>query len=419
MELAFLGACREVGRSALLVDTGAVRVLLDSGVKVHDHYEPHAAPAQHPHAVVLSHAHLDHSGGAPVLAKRLHVPFFATFPTIPLAGLLLEDSMKVARQEGFSLPFSAGDVRRLDKLYYPLPYAHPYGFHDGASVELLDAGHIVGSAMTLLRAPGGRTLLYTGDFKPGPTRMHDGCAYPEGPVHALVLESSYAEREQDPRQALEQAFVEDVRAVLEEGGVALVPCFAVGRTQEVLQILHSAGLKAPVYLQGMGEKASQIISDYPSYVRNARALTSALARTKSVIGRSRFRALEGPSVIVCTAGMLDGGPALEYLVRLNESGKGAVFLTGFQVKGTNGHRLVNEGIVRHRGRGVRISLPVKWHNFSAHASRSELFAFVKGINPERVFCVHGDPESCDAFARELREQGFDALAPAEGSRHTV
>lgn len=419
MELSFLGACREVGRSAILAESGEVRILLDSGVKVHDHYEVHSQPKRPPHAVVITHAHLDHSGAAPVTAKRANVPFFCTFPTIPLSGLLYEDSMKIARQEGFSLPFGAGDVRRLEKLFYPLPYNEEYEFHDRASLELLDAGHIVGSSMPFLRFPSGKSLLYTGDFKTTQTRMHSGCGYPEEQPTALIIESSYADREQEPRQKLESDFIDAVRDVVDNDGVALVPCFAIGRTQEMLQVLHSARLHAPIYLQGMGEKAAGIISDYSSYVRNPRALNDALSAVKPMLGRGKRKALEGPSVIVCTAGMLDGGPALDYLAQLNDSGNGAVFLTGFQVAGTNGNRLLKEGFVKRRGKPIKVRIPVRWMNFSAHASREELFTFVKVINPEKVFCVHGDPEVCPEFARQLTEEGFDAVAPEEGQSFEV
>ena len=420
MKLSFLGACREVGRSAVFLETEkGVRLLLDSGVKVHDHYETHLQPPAPPHAVVVSHAHLDHSGGAPITAKKLHAPFFATFPTIPLSALLYEDSIKIARQEGFSLPFGATDLHRLDRLFYPLPYEQPYEFHDGTTLELLDAGHIVGSAMPVVRERSGRSLLYTGDFKTLPTRMHNGCSYPEEPVNTLVIESSYADREQEPRAQLEQDFVEDVRGVLEEDGVALVPCFAIGRTQEILQVLHKANLHAPIYTQGMGEKASQIFSEYSSYVRDPKALNAALAAAKPVAGRSKRRILQGPSVIVCTAGMLDGGPALEYLAKLNESGHGAVLLTGYQVEGTNGRRLIETSCVRYKGRLLKITLPMKWRSFSAHSSKSELFSFVKGINPEKVFCVHGDDKVCQSFAAELNEQGFEAAAPEAGQKFEV
>lgn len=419
MKLQFLGAALEVGRSALYVETDQLHLQLDCGVKVHDHYEQPIAAPKALHAVAITHAHLDHAGGAPTLAKHAHIPFFTAFPTIPLAGLLYEDSMKIARQDNVSIPFGAGDVRKLDRMFYPLPYHQPFRFHDDTEMTLLDAGHIVGSAMIELHTGAGESLLYTGDFKTIPTRMHNGCDTPGEHIENLVIESSYADREQEPRDALEDAFIEEVRHVVESDGVALVPCFAIGRTQEILQVLHSANLGVPIYLQGMGEKAAQIISDYSSYVRNPTALNASLAAARPVVEGAKRRMLKGPSIIVCTAGMLDGGPALDYLVRINEAGNGAVFLTGFQVQGTNGHRLLNEGLVKHKGRTIRVNLPVKWHNFSAHASKSELFAFIKKINPERVFCVHGDEPAVIGFQKELESEGFTAFAPKPGESFKV
>jgi putative mRNA 3-end processing factor len=414
LRIEFLGACREVGRSAFVIDDNDYRFQLDSGVKVHDHFEAHQEPKNPVKSIITTHAHLDHSGALPKSFKHHPAIAFTTFPTIPLIDLLVEDSIKIARQEGKTLPISRAEVKSMQKNLIPLPYNKRVPLTKKSEFELFDAGHILGSAQVMYR--GGKNVFYTGDFRSSPSRLHAGASFPKESVDALIIESSYAMRAQPKRDEVEQRFADAVQSAVEEGRTVLIPCFAIGRTQEVLMVLKSRGVKANIHLDGMGREVNKIYHDYPTYLKNAEALTAAIEDSTTVIDRAeRKKIVKEPGVIIAGSGMLEGGTALSYIQKLNELGKGAVMLTGFQVNGCNGDTLLRQGFVKDRGKTVKIKLPVQLHNFSAHATPEDLRDAVKRLGPEKVFCVHGEPEGCDAFAKELREQGFDASAPRAGT----
>jgi len=425
MKLSFLGAARQVGKSCIHAQFNQVRLLMDSGLKIHDGNEPPALRQHKFDAAIITHAHLDHSGSTPTLLHYGDAPVFTVFPTIPLTNLLLEDSEKVALRNKKTLPFSKQDVKRLQKKFFGLPYEHEYEFYDGTRFTLKDAGHIPGSAQ-VFATDGKKNLWYTGDFNYAQTRLHSPAVTPqEIEVDALVIESTYANRDHPPREQLEKIFCETVQNALNEGKTVLVPSFAVGRMQEIAMVLNENKnrVKGEVYFDGMGTSVNEIILDFPSYVRNPGALNAAIQRGRVVESkRERKQVTQKPCVIISSAGMIDGGPALSYLQALNNKGNGVVLLTGFQVPDTNGWRLVN-GLplrVNNGSRVEKIVLPFKHFDFSAHTGRTQLFEFVKRVNPKKVFCVHGDAEVCVQFARELEEDyGFDAVAPEEGQVYNI
>jgi len=413
MQLACLGACNEVGKSSFWLKANQVRILLDAGMKIHDHNEIPQFNKHQCDALVITHAHLDHSGGAPAVYRNANPLTFCTYPTEPLVNLLLDDSEKVALDRKKALPFSRDNRRRMDKKTSCLGYGQDYEFHDGTRLRFLDAGHIPGSAMALVETRD-KSLLYTGYFNLSETRMHHAARAPKDEVDYLIIESTYGMREHPPRRDLERDFLADVRKAIEDGRTALVPAFAVGRTQELLQVLHSSEFNHRLYVNGMGKQVNQIVSDYPSYVRDFDALNDAINAAEEIRSNRQGEKLMGkPCAIVSTAGMLDGGPMLSYIREATKKGNAAIFLTGYQVEGTNGRHLVEEGKIKAEGgRFQKIDLPVKQYDFSAHAGKHDLHAFVKKVNPQKVFCVHGD--ECGEFAASLRNEGFDAVAPKIG-----
>ena len=399
-------------------DTGQLKLLLDAGTTTFQGDRFPLSPRGKIDAAILTHSHMDHSGYVPQLFHKNRIPWYCTPPTLPTSNLLWRDAIKVAIQRRESPYVTEKLIREANKHAVTVPFGEEYEFFDGTTFELADAGHIPGSAQVVVAA-GKQKLLYTGDFNSAKTRLHDGCVPAAKGADAMIIESTYGLRNHPPRKDIETELAVNVKEVLEDGN-ALIPCFAIGRTLEVLMALKAKGIKR-VFVDGMGITASQIAADFPAYVSDPDAMASALASCKFVENNSARRVIGAGRghVIIATAGMLDGGPALSYIKAMAAAGRGRVLMPGYQAAGTNGRMLVEKGMISDRGVKFKINLPVKTFDFSAHAGRKELFDFVRKAAPEKVFCVHGDEETCLTFASELKEQGFDATAPKLGDTVTI
>ncbi len=417
MELGFLGGAGEVGRSCISLSTRETTVYLDCGLKMQEEGLPLLKNAKLPDAVILSHSHLDHSGAIPLLFKHGAPTVYCTTPCIALCEVLFNDTLKIAQQEKKPPLFSQGDVKKSLNRFSALGYANEFTLNNDVSFSFLDAGHIIGSAQISIEIEN-KQVVYTGDVKLKETRMHAGADVPKKP-DALIMECTYGNKSQPDRQKLEETFFEQVQEIIGEGGVALVPCFAIGRTQEIISLLSEKNFRGDIYIEGMGAVVNEIYSNYSGYLKNPRGFKTGLKRVKQIRDKSeRKRALEG-GVIICTAGMLEGGPVLGYLQQIEKNEINAkLFLTGFQAPETNGRRLLNnEPLMIRTNRGAaykRFSIPFKHFEFSAHADERELLEYVERTNPEKVFCMHGDDTT--GFAHTLKQRGFDAYAPRNGEK---
>lgn len=407
IHIKFLGASREVGRSAFLIND---QVLLDYGIKPTD---PPSYPlgSPRPETVVISHGHLDHCGVVPNLMD-LDPNVLATSPTKHLTKLLAEDTLEIAENHGGMTPFDPHDMQLLMRNTIELDYLEDYSTKD-YTITLLDAGHIPGSALTYVEY-GEETLLYTGDIKNSDTRLLKGSKihYPGSKV--LLIESTYYGRDHVDRVKLEEKFIESIRYTLDIGGNVIIPCFAIGRTQEILLILKEYGIRS--FVDGMGVEVTDIMLKDPEYLRDPGRLRSAFSYATTVKQGMRKSILQEPSVIVTTAGMLNGGPVLYYLQRLHDNPKNKLILTGFQVEGTNGRNALNNGYVDVDGEVLPLRCQLEQYSFSAHSGDSELKEIVKHAcnkGTEHVFCVHGDktPDFADWISSEI---GVKAYAPNIG-----
>jgi len=237
--------------------------------------------------------------------------------------------------------------------------------------------------------------------------------YPQADV--LVTESTYGDRKHPPRKDTVKEFVAAVENTLEAGGIALLPAFAVGRGQEIIMTLEK--LDYPIYLDGMGTTVCNIFSYYPEFLRDFNQYERAIGKSIWLRrDRDRKKAVRQPSIIVSSAGMLTGGPVLQHLKRLYKSPTNSVILTGFQVEGTNGRRLVNEGVVYDdwSQRNYNVKCRVMQFDFSAHSDQDELGKTVKQVDPELVVCMHGEESICEALAERLRAEGREAKVPKTG-----
>ncbi|WP_256685909.1 MBL fold metallo-hydrolase [Halococcus qingdaonensis] len=411
MNVEFLGGAREVGRSAVLING---ELLLDYGMKSGT---PPGYPvgSVDPEAVVVSHGHLDHVGAVPALLSGDERPTIHwTPPTRELAMTLARDTLKL-HGGTYGCPFTETELRRLTQVSETHDYGESFTAA-GHEITLYDAGHIPGSAHVLVD-DGETQLCYTGDFHTGhPDRgqrlVTPSTARPDADV--VICESTYSDTEHDPREQVEERFAESVRRTLWNGGTVVVPAFAIGRTQELLLVCEAHDVDC--YVDGMGKEVTEMCRRHPSFVRDGDALDRAAGHARFVTGRDgqRERIAAENTAIVTTSGMLSGGPAMSYIPEIRADPTNLIAMTGHQVAGTPGHELLDTGRAEIDGRVMAVSARVEAYDFSAHADRRGLLAFLDSYRDATVLCVHGD--RCPAFADELQEEGFDASAPERGER---
>jgi len=402
----FLGGCREVGRSAIMVDSA----ILDYGMKP-SHPPEFPLDGVSPSEVIITHGHLDHVGVAPNLMD-FNPPVYMTPPTRDLSTVLLKDSMNIMEHP----PYSRKEFRQFESNVVEVGYRESF-YVSGWEVTMYNAGHIPGSAMVHMSKD--INLLYTGDIKLEEMRLLKPAdlKFPETDV--LIVESTYFGVKHPDRKELEKAFVESVVSTIENGGHAIIPAFAVGRTQEVLMILEKHGITP--YVDGMGKEVGKILERYPGYVKSARQLRKAIKKAIPVERGKRENALIEPAAIVTTAGMLNGGPALFYISRLYNDEKSKILLTGYQVEGTNGDMALKTGMLNLGMRTVKLKMGIEQYDFSAHADDAQLKETIERAankGAEIVFTVHG--EETEAFAGWIRDEvGIDAYAPRNGEVYVI
>ncbi len=403
MDITFLGGAREVGRSAIFLETDK-NIMLDYGIKVQSDSK-YPMPFQGSIDIMaISHAHLDHSGYVPEAYTKCIPRTLMTEPTKAIWELLIKDTMKIDPD----IPYTNKHFKKAKDHVYRVEYEEEYKL-GGTKFMMHDAGHISGACITEIEHRG-KKLAYSGDFNTEKSMLHEP-AKPVEDADYLILESTYGMREHPDRETLKKELYKEVKRVLDNGGNALIPSFAVGRSQEAILMLRDFSYDFDIYLDGMARTAANIIGDYPDYLRDPEAYNNAMRSVKFIKNRGmRDKVLDEPSVIVSTAGMLQGGPAMGYLLNLNE--RSEIFFTGYCVEGTNGRTLMEEGKVDVSGSELEVTLPVHYFDFSAHAGKSQLIDFVKNCNPSKILCNHGD--RCEEFAGDLKGMGFDAVAPKIG-----
>ncbi len=398
-----LGACKEVGRSSFLLDFGE-KILFDSGLKVTPDKTEMPLPLHtNVDAAILSHAHLDHSGFLPHLFLKSNSLCYMTRPTLDIAEILWYDTIKIAGYEGQDPPFNESEIDLAKKFSFGVGYNRKLNITKNASLEFFDAGHILGSALCKLDFDN-KSILYTGDFNPDETRLHAGADLNVGKVDYVLSESTYGDRNHPPRKDVEKALVAKINEGLENNGTILLPSFAVGRTQEIVDILNDYNVNAPIFLDGMGQKVSLVYLRYPEYLKDSAYLKNSLKNVEWVKSdRDRRKALEEPSVIVATAGMLAGGPALRYIKTILDDPKSKVLLTGYQVEKTPGRMLIEEKRMFIDEVEYKAECDVQRFDFSAHGSQESMIRAYKKWNPEKIVLVHGDPKVMQIFKDKIEQ----------------
>ena len=412
------GAGLQIGKEAISVSNEGTTVLLDYGVLMTDRKPefPERVTPSSINAVFLSHAHLDHSGGLPLLYLRGGPPIYTTTLTAKITTLLIEDMLNISR---YYVPYEELELREM------LDHVHPITFNQKVHIknielEGINAGHIPGSLMAKVRTKSS-TILFTGDFNTIDTRLLAGARVDLSDVDVLIMESTYASTDHPDRNQLERDFASKVKEIVESGGIALVPAFAVGRSQEIVSVLRAQNYDGPIYLDGMAREAAKIMKGFPKYIKNYEEFTKVIKSVRLVKGnRERQRALQKPGVIVSPAGMLRGGAVMFYLEHIIKDHKNGIFLVSFQIPGTPGRVLLDTGKIAVEGKLVDASDMTYFYDFSAHSGRNYLLYFVKQVKGgTKVILIHGEPETTKAFQDTLRGMGIDAVAANNGDSFKI
>ncbi|MCC6472476.1 MAG: MBL fold metallo-hydrolase [Burkholderiales bacterium] len=432
--LHFLGATGTVTGSKTLVAGGGARVLVDCGL--FQGYKalrlrnraPLPVPPDSLSAVILTHAHIDHSGYLPLLARNGFAgPVYCSEATrelcailLPDAGRLQEEEADYANRKGFSRHRPALPLYTEKDAIASLALLRPTGFESefdigGLRAHLVPAGHILGASMVSLRL-GGRRLLFTGDLG----RAGEAIMYPPSPVRGadyLVLESTYGDRVHpagDPRERLAEVIVRTAS----RGGVVVIPSFAVGRAQSLLYAIHTlkaqgripAGL--PVYLNSpMAADVTAIYrrrhEEHRLDAGEAAALGRAAVLVNTVEDSRRLNTRAGPMVIIAASGMATGGRVVHHLKAFAPDARNTILFSGFQAGGTRGATMLSGAdSVKIHGQYVPIRAEVQViDNFSAHADQAEILAWLSHFEraPRETFIVHGEPGAADGLRRRIEE----------------
>jgi len=456
----FLGACGTVTGSMTLLSWGERRVLVDCGMfqggleLEQRNREPFPFPPQELDAVVLTHAHLDHTGRLPLLTMRgFRGPIYCSRPTRGLTSLVLRDAAKLqeeeagfARRKGFSRHaepeplYRDEDARQALSLIQRVQFDEPFEVFPGISARMRRAGHLLGAANIEITGKGSdgerRTWCFSGDVgRYGVPILHD----PEPPLEApdtLLLESTYGDRrhpEGDPAEALGAAIDE----TFARDGVVLVPAFALGRTQDLLyhlaRLADAGRLPADrVFVDSpMAIGATELYKEFPG--EHDEDLAALVAADKSPFALERFarcrtreqsQALNGRDqvVIIAGSGMCNGGRILHHLEHRLSDPRNTVLIVGFQAAGTRGRALLDgaEALSIH-GREVPVRAQVRrLQMLSAHGDRDELLRWARSLPaaPRRIFLNHGEDAPRAALARALQaELGWPlSVLPTHGQR---
>jgi KH/beta-lactamase-domain protein len=432
-----LGAFEEVGRSSIIVSTSESKLLLDCGI----HPGAKTAWTAFPRldwanieldqldAVIISHAHLDHTGFLPALFKYGYDgPVYCTEPTLPVMTLLQGDMVKIGEMEGGRQVYSQRDIREVIKHTITVPYGLVTDVAPDVKLVFNNAGHILGSATVHLHVgEGAHNLVYTGDYKYGKTQLLEPAFWNYPRVETLITECTYGAKEDvmPSRDEVEGNFTRLINDTVRQGGKVLIPIPAVGRAQEIMLVIdrymrEKRIVEAPVFIEGMISEATAIHIAYPEYL--SRELKYKILEEDANPFNSEFFTVidhpsnreealrEGGAIIMATSGMLEGGPVIEYFTQLAPSDKNRVLFVSYQVQGTMGRRVLDGSKqVSLLGEGGKIRVidvncqVNRIEGFSGHSDYNQIIRFVQKLRPklQQIYVNHGERRKCESMAYTL------------------
>ena len=434
-----------------LIEAAQARILLDAGLFQGKRADAQALNAKLPfdartiNAIVLSHAHIDHSGRLPLLVRQgFHAPIYATPATRDLCAVMLPDSAHIQESDAAFLKkhgreaseplYNLADAIAVQELMIGLPYRRPFYLRKNLSFEYTDAGHILGSGSVDLRLSegAGHRLVFSGDIgRWGLPILRDPMP-PSGPVDTLIVESTYGDREHDSVEGTEGKLGEIVSRVAARGGKVVIPSFAIGRTQELVYALHGlwrAGKipQIPVYIDSpLAIDATQVFRLHPELFDRREPLVERTAKlfdfelvtyVREAKDSIKLNSLPGPAVIIAASGMAEAGRITHHLINQAGDHRNLILFVGFQAEHTLGRR-IQEGQkeVRILGNDVTVRAEVETlGGYSAHADKHELRKWVRllGGPIKRAFVVHGENPARAGMAEILKSEGVGEVVLPE------
>jgi metallo-beta-lactamase family protein len=460
MEIEFYGAAREVTGSCHILRVNGKVVILDCGMfqgrrsESAEKNKTLPVPVGGIDAVVLSHAHIDHSGRLPYLVREGYSKtIFATAATRDLCAVMLADSAHIQEsdakhlaknQKGFVEPlYTMRDAVRTQELIIGIPYNKTFDVVPGVRCTYVDAGHILGSASVLLDiTENGKTkrLVFSGDIgRPGLSIIRDPVV-PSG-ADVVIMESTYGNRNHETVVDARAQLAAVVRDTAARGGRILIPSFAVGRTQELLYNLNGLSREGaipaiPIYVDSpLATDTTTVFEMHPEVFDHTEDLVNKAKDlfqfpqvhfTRSVEESKALNTAQGPMVIIAASGMVEAGRILHHLVRGAGDPKNTILFVGYQAEGTLGRRIeARPPTVRIYGDDVPLRADVKIiDGYSAHADQVELTAWIDGVKATsprlgEVFLVHGEADVQDIFKTALTAKGYSVECPEPRTTRTV
>ena len=452
MRITFIGGVRTVTGSQHLLEINGKTIMLDCGLfqgKRKEAFERNRSEfckGESIDCLILSHAHIDHSGRIPCLVRNgFNGDIFSTSATRDLCAVMLMDSAFIQekdvefvnrrrQQQGQSLfepLYTKADVARSMDQFIGLSYNRPHQLFPGISLTLVDAGHMLGSAHIILEfeeqvSGQKRRLVFSGDVgRPDIPIIRDPVPISDG-ADILIMESTYGNRVHPDYLESEKELERIVNETVSRGGALLVPAFAVGRTQQLVYALHKLHSKGaipdlPIFVDSpLATRTTEVFRLHPEvFDADIREFLltdddnnpfgfGRLQYTQSVEQSKALNSLKTPAVIISSGGMLEGGRILHHLRNRIEDSRNTILLTSWQAPNTLGRRLVEkEKTVRIFGEEFQVRAKVEvLPGFSGHADRDGLINFVRAMKkkPQHTFVVHGEDDSSESLANALRNE---------------
>jgi KH/beta-lactamase-domain protein len=434
-----MGGFREVGRSSILIQTMDSTILLDCGMNVGNPSELYPLlyipefNVENLDAIIVSHAHLDHSGLVPLLYKYGYDgPVYCTDPTRNLMTMLQLDYITLTSREGRTPTYGRNDVKSEVLHTIPLSWGKVTDIAPDVKLTLHNAGHILGSSITHLHfGNGDHNLVYTGDFKFQKTRLLEAALSKFPRLETLITESTYGGIQDiiPSKHESERNLANIITNTVNTGGKILIPVLAVGRAQELIIVLEELMQKnlipkIPVFIEGMISEATAIHTTHPEFLngelrekifhQGRNPFLSDIFNVVSGGEDERIEIVEGePCVIMATSGMLQGGPSIQYLKMLCTEEKNVLLFVSYQVEGTLGRR-IQKGyrdlrFENRRGQSNMVKMAMKIFTlggFSGHSSRSQIISFIRKVRPkpDLILTDHGEASKCMGLASLLHKR---------------